>query len=253
MTPARARYRTHCRTAPSPGSPRRSSSRRAPAESVPVSANRQPTMASAPTASIATVAIERTLSPERLTQSAYEQQLSMGGGHTPRRGQGSARCWRTVGAVHRLPRPRALAGSGREVSALRPRGQSLAERLDQLVEGLGQTGTLSGAVRVPDAVASVGIVADLRARQLTTSVVVDAPPEGRATARVNWMLRQLRDAATDVRLTVAFAGSRETTSLLLGEARTSQLSRLVALTPLLRTSTAWDSRVRLRAPKRRST
>ncbi len=108
---------------------------------------------------------------------------------------------------------------GRDVSALRPRGQSLPERLDQLVEGLAQTGTLPGSLRVPDAVASVGIVADLRARQLTTSVVVEAPREGRATARVNWLLRQLQKAPTDVRLTVAFTGSRESTSLLLGEAR----------------------------------
>lgn len=108
---------------------------------------------------------------------------------------------------------------GREVSTLRPRGQSLPERLDQLVERLAETGTLSGAVRVPDAVAPVEIVADLRARQLTTSVVVEAPREGRSSARVNWMLRQLRDAPTDVRLTVAFTGSRETTSLLLGEGR----------------------------------
>lgn len=75
---------------------------------------------------------------------------------------------------------------GRDVSALRPRRQSLPERLDQLVEGLAQTGTLPGSLRVPDAVASVGIVADLRARQLTTSVVVEAPREGRATARINW-------------------------------------------------------------------
>jgi len=108
---------------------------------------------------------------------------------------------------------------GREVSALRPRAQSLAQRLDQLVEGLADTGTLSGAVRVPDAVAAVGIVADLRARQLTTSIVVEAPREGRPTPRINWMLRQLRDTPTDIRLTIAFAGSRETTSLLLGEAQ----------------------------------
>ena len=108
---------------------------------------------------------------------------------------------------------------GRDVSVLRPRGQSLPERLDQLVEGLAQTGTLAGSLRVPDAVASVGIVADLRPRQLTTSVVVEAPREGRATARINWLLRQLQEAPTDVRLTVFFTGTRETTSLLLGEAR----------------------------------
>jgi hypothetical protein len=96
---------------------------------------------------------------------------------------------------------------GRDVTALRPRGQSLAERLDQLVQSLAERGTLDGSVR------------DLRARQLTTAVVVEAPREGRPTSRINWMLRQLGDAATDVRVTVAFAGTRETTSHVLGDVR----------------------------------
>jgi hypothetical protein len=108
---------------------------------------------------------------------------------------------------------------GRDVEPLRPRKQTLADRLDALVKELADTGSLSGSLRVPDAVASVAVVADLRARQLTTSVSVDAPREGRAPARINWMLKQLSRAPDSVRVTVAFASTRETTSLLLGEAR----------------------------------
>jgi len=107
---------------------------------------------------------------------------------------------------------------GREVIPVRARRQSLAQRLDSLIQELSDTGTLTDTVRVPDAVAPVAIVADLRARQLTTSVVVEAPREGRPIARINWLLRQLRETPKDLRVTVAFSGTRETTSLLLGEA-----------------------------------
>lgn len=108
---------------------------------------------------------------------------------------------------------------GRDVDPVRPRRQTLAERLETIVEQLAGSGVLSGAVRVPDAVAALSIVADLRARRLITSVTVEAPREGRPSARINWMLRQLSIAPSDLRVTVAFANTRETTSLLLDEAR----------------------------------
>lgn len=63
------------------------------------------------------------------------------------------------------------------------------------------------------------VVADLRARQVTTSVTVEAPREGRPLSRINWLLRQLRDGEPRLRVEVGFAGVRETTSLLLEEAR----------------------------------
>lgn len=108
---------------------------------------------------------------------------------------------------------------GREVTVVRPRKQTLEERIDELVQTLAASGTLAGGVRVPDAVAPLGIVVDLRSRQVTTNVAVDAPREGRPSARVNWMLRQLTSAPSDLRLQVGFANTRETTSLLLAEAR----------------------------------
>lgn len=105
------------------------------------------------------------------------------------------------------------------MEAVRPKKQTLGERVDALVQSLEATGTLSGAVRVPDAVAPVAILADLRARQLVTSVSIAAPREGRPSSRITWMVRQLASAPADVRLTVSFAGTRETTSALLSEAR----------------------------------
>jgi hypothetical protein len=108
---------------------------------------------------------------------------------------------------------------GRDVEPVRPRKQTLPERLEAIVQGLAASGSLGGAVRIPDAVAPLALLADLRARQLTTSVTVEAPREGRPAARVNWILRQLASAPAGLRITVGFASTRETTSLLLGEAR----------------------------------
>ena len=73
------------------------------------------------------------------------------------------------------------------------------------------------------------VLADLRARQVTTSVAVGAPQEGRAKTRVNWILRQLSEAAPTLRITSAFASTRETSSVLVSEAR-DDVSKLFSVT-----------------------
>src|SRR4051812_9145224 len=108
---------------------------------------------------------------------------------------------------------------GRDVVPVRARNESNEARLDALVKSLVDSGALSAAVRVPDAVAPLQLTADLRARQVMTAVTVDAPKESRPGARINWILRQLKEAPADLRVEVAFTGARETTSLLLREAR----------------------------------
>jgi hypothetical protein len=107
---------------------------------------------------------------------------------------------------------------GRDVVPVRPRKQTASARLDALVQTLVASGELDGGLRVPNAIAPLDLGINMRARQVTASVRVAAPTEGRATARVNWILRQLRDAPADLRLEAAYANTRETTSLLLGEA-----------------------------------
>jgi hypothetical protein len=72
---------------------------------------------------------------------------------------------------------------------------------------------------VPDAVGAITIRADLRARRTLTSVSIDAPREGRAKARINWMLRQLAAAPDELVVEVAYPSARQTTSALLGDAR----------------------------------
>lgn len=108
---------------------------------------------------------------------------------------------------------------GRDVSVVRPRKLSAEQRLQALVRGLSDEGVLTGSIRVPDAVAPLDLCADLRTRRAIASVTVEAPGEGRPLSRINWLLRQVADAPGDLRIEVAFQGTRETTSLLLADAR----------------------------------
>lgn len=108
---------------------------------------------------------------------------------------------------------------GRDVTLVRPRRLTAEQRFVAAVKDLAEHGCLTATIKVPDTAAPLQLCADLRARKVLTSVSIDAPREGRPTARINWILRQVRDAPADFRIEVAFANCRETTSLLLGEAR----------------------------------
>ena len=66
---------------------------------------------------------------------------------------------------------------------------------------------------------------------MTTSTRVDAPREGRQATRVNWLLRQLVQASDGLRLTGTFAGTRDTSSVLLGEARQDPIRLLHPVDP----------------------
>jgi hypothetical protein len=108
---------------------------------------------------------------------------------------------------------------GRDVRPMRPRKQTSDARHDATAKGLADAGTLEASVRVPDAIGPLTAQADLRTRQVRTSVAVEAPRDGRPLTRINWILRQLRHAPKDLRVDVRFAGARETTAVLLDEAR----------------------------------
>jgi hypothetical protein len=90
---------------------------------------------------------------------------------------------------------------------------------DELLKRLESDGILSSSFRVPAAVGPIEVEADLRARLTRVSVKVGAPKEGRPLTRINWMLRQLRKAPDDLRVEVRFARARESTALLLQDAR----------------------------------
>jgi hypothetical protein len=108
---------------------------------------------------------------------------------------------------------------GVDVKHLRPRGKTPAEQVAVATQRLASKGAFSGSIEVPDAVGPIGIEADLRARLVTTSVEVPAPKEGRPKTRINWLLRQLKDAPDDLRIDVQFNWVRTTRSELLRDCR----------------------------------
>lgn len=109
---------------------------------------------------------------------------------------------------------------GVPVRRVRSRGKRPRDRLEEIVASLVSDGSLRGAVRVPDAVGPIEIEADLRSRRLTASVTIEAPRDRkRPSARVNWLLRQLKEAPDDLRIDVRFPRRREGQSALLGESR----------------------------------
>lgn len=71
----------------------------------------------------------------------------------------------------------------------------------------------------PHAVGTLDITADLRGSRVIVSVDLDAPRDGRAATRVNWLTRQLKEAPVGLRIDARAANQRTSTSELLGVAR----------------------------------
>jgi hypothetical protein len=109
---------------------------------------------------------------------------------------------------------------GVDVRNQKPRAKGAKERIQEAAALLAEQGRMTAAFRVPDAVGPVEIDANLRTRHVTTSVELPAPKTlKRPQAKINWLLRQLREAPDDLRLEVRFANTGRTTSALLGECR----------------------------------
>jgi hypothetical protein len=108
---------------------------------------------------------------------------------------------------------------GRDVRPVRPRKQTSVVRLEANSSALASTGVLDAAIRVPDAIGPVVVQADLRTRKVIASVIVDAPAGGRPATRVNWLLRQLKEAPDGLLIEANFANSKATTASLLSAAR----------------------------------
>ncbi|WP_240977173.1 hypothetical protein [Knoellia koreensis] len=83
-----------------------------------------------------------------------------------------------------------------------------ALRAQALTQQLCSSGQLTGAIRIPDTVGHLVVTADLRSGQVTCHVDLDAPREGRPTTRVNWLVRQLKNAPEAARVECFTAHSR---------------------------------------------
>jgi hypothetical protein len=73
-------------------------------------------------------------------------------------------------------------------------------RLQSQVAQLADNGTLTAAIRIPDTVGTLVVTADLRANQVICHIDVDAPREGRSATRINWLVRQLKNAPQTARV-----------------------------------------------------
>ena len=73
-------------------------------------------------------------------------------------------------------------------------------RTQALVNQLASTGTMTAGLKIPGAVGPLYVTADLRAGRIVCHADIDAPREGKPTTRVNWLVRQLRDAPDTVRV-----------------------------------------------------
>jgi hypothetical protein len=100
-----------------------------------------------------------------------------------------------------------------------PKDLDAAGRLDRNARSLVETGQLHASLRVPDAIGPLDIEADLRARQVFTSVSLDAPLEGKPKTRLSWLLRQLVDAPEDLQIEVHYPNVRDPERGLLRDVR----------------------------------
>jgi hypothetical protein len=62
------------------------------------------------------------------------------------------------------------------------------------VNHLIDAGVLQGSLRVPDAIAPITVMADVRSGLVTCSIDIASPSQGRNSTRVNWLTRQLTKA-----------------------------------------------------------
>ena len=95
-------------------------------------------------------------------------------------------------------------------------------RASGLAKHLEDSGVMAGAIRIPDAVGPLNLTVDLRSNQVRCHIDIDAPREGRARTRVNWLVRQLRRAPDDLRIEASVLHGRGPgTTGLLGAVRQS--------------------------------
>jgi len=94
-----------------------------------------------------------------------------------------------------------------------------ALRTAALANMLVTEGVLRGEIRIPNTVSSLTVTADLRAGQVTGSFNLSAPSDGKATTRINWMLRQLKDSPDSLRVEAFVARQRAGNAELLRTAR----------------------------------
>jgi hypothetical protein len=88
------------------------------------------------------------------------------------------------------------ANIGEEVQPLwtKRRDVDASKHASELAAELTQAGQLDGGLRVPNTAGDTFIVADIKAKQLTASIEVEAPHDRGARSRVTWLINQVAAA-----------------------------------------------------------
>lgn len=94
-----------------------------------------------------------------------------------------------------------------------------AARVASVASSLVKSGVLQAAIRIPNVISDMSVVVDLRASKITCSFDVAAPRDGRATTRINWLIRQLKETAGTTRIEAFVQHGRGGTAALLRDLR----------------------------------
>ncbi|MFQ5779377.1 MAG: stress response protein [Nitrospiria bacterium] len=129
--------------------------------------------------------------------------------------------WEELISYAALRLGRKLGTDVQQVLATKERND-ISIRIANIVDTMVTRGLMPGTIRIPNTVGDITLNADLRAQQIVASVSVEAPKTGRATTRINWLLRQLKSTSPNVRLDSWGMRSRSSMSDLLGNVQNKQ-------------------------------
>ncbi len=117
------------------------------------------------------------------------------------------------------------ADIGEDVTEVIPRAQQLDPKLrtKTFVDQLCGEGLLRGELRIPNTVGDLGLIVDLKARQIVVSVAFDAPGDKKAKGQVGWLLRQLKECPDRLIIEAYPKNSRKGIASSLRAAREDQL------------------------------
>ena len=138
------------------------------------------------------------------------------------------------------------ADIGREVIVVLPNGRKVdsSTRSSDLASSLASNGMLDGALRVPNAISDVQVIADLKAQLLSASIDVELPRDRGSRGRMTWLVNQLGAApertvievwARNTRTPVAsatIAAVRDDRSALLPDGREPTRVRILLRSPM---------------------
>ncbi len=121
---------------------------------------------------------------------------------------------------------------GVEIRRQGGRSKNAQKRVDAAANRLADESTLEGGFTVPDAAGPLTIEATLAAGQVSAAVEIEAPRDlKRPRARVNWLLRQLKEARDDLRIDTQFVQTGTVTTQVLRDCRDDPDSLLLADDP----------------------